>query len=151
MAPEQIQQKPLTARSDIFSLGTVCYEALTGAHPFDRKTVEETAGAILSHEPPLTCALNPLVSRALSHAVAQALAKDPRKRFASAAEFADALQRGLRKERPSAAPVSNQQNRLARAQRSFARGDYEFTREILDQMEAEGVDGADGRQLASAT
>ncbi len=147
MAPEQIQLKPLTTRSDIFSLGTVCYEALTGVHPFERKTEEETAGAVLSHEPALCGALNPLVNRALSQAVAQALAKDPRKRFASAAEFADALQRGLRNERPNAAPLSNPPNRPARAERSFARGDYEFTREILDQLRAEGVDGAEIRQL----
>jgi len=147
MAPEQIQMKPLTARSDIFSLGTVCYEALTGAHPFERKNEGETVAAVLGHEPALSCALNPLVSRPLAQAVAQAMAKDPRKRFESAAAFADALQRGLRNERPHSTLLTNPQNRVARAQRSFARGDYEFTREILEQLQAEGLDGDEVRQL----
>jgi serine/threonine-protein kinase len=147
MAPEQIQRKPLTAKSDIFSLATVCYEALTGVHPFERQNEAETAGAVLAHQPALACALNPLVSQPLSQTVAQAMAKDPRKRFESAAAFADALQRSLRNERPLATLLPNSSNRVARAQRGFARGDYEFTREILDRLNAEGVDGTEVRQL----
>jgi serine/threonine-protein kinase len=147
MAPEQISMKPLTARSDIFSLATVCYEALTGVHPFVRDNESETAAAVTEHTPSLICALNPLVNRPLAQAVAQAMAKDPRNRFESAAAFADALQRGLRNELSGATLLSNPQDRLARAQRSFARGDYEFTEEILDQLEAEGVDGAEVPEL----
>lgn len=143
MAPEQLQLKPLTARSDIFSLATVCYEALTGVHPFARHNEGDTVAAILEHVPALTSSINPLVSRPLAQAVAQAMAKDPRKRFESAAAFADALQRGLRNERPSDSLLTNPQNRLARAQRSFARGDYEFTCEIIEQLEADGIDDAE--------
>ena len=140
MAPEQIAMKPLTARSDIFSLATVCYEALTGVHPFVRENDAETATAVAEHTPTLASALNPQINRPLAQAVAQAMAKDPRHRFESAAAFADALQRGVRNERPGATPLSNPQNRLARAQRSFARGDYEFTQEIVQQLESEGAD-----------
>ncbi len=149
MAPEQISMKPLTARSDIFSLATVCYEALTGVHPFARNSEAETAAAVAEHTPSLVCALNPLVNRPLAQAVAQAMAKDPRNRFESAAAFADALQRGLRNERPGVTPLTNPQNRLARAQRNFARGDYEFAQEILAQLEAEGVDGPEIAELRS--
>ena len=53
MAPEQISMKPLTARSDIFSLATVCYEALTGVHPFIRENETETAAAVAEHTPAL--------------------------------------------------------------------------------------------------
>jgi hypothetical protein len=147
MAPEQISMKALTARSDIFSLATVCYEALTGVQPFQRDNEADTANAVTEHTPPLACALNPQVSRPLSKAVAQAMAKDPRNRFESAIAFADALQRGLRNERPGASVLTNPQNRLARAQRSFARGDYEFAREILDQLDADGLDEAEILQL----
>jgi hypothetical protein len=140
MAPEQISMKPLSARSDIFSLATVCYEALTGVQPFVRENEVETAAAVAEHTPALASALNPEVNRPLAQAVAQAMAKDPRDRFESAAAFADALQRGLRNEWPGAAAITTPQNRLARAQRSFARGDYEFTREIVQQLEAEGVE-----------
>ena len=147
MAPEQISMNQATACSDIFSLATVCYEALTAVHPFVRENDAETAAALVEHDPPLACLLNPLVSRPLAQVVAQAMAKDPSKRFESAAAFADALQRGLRNERSGVALLSNPQNRVARAQRSFARGDYEFTREILDQLEAEGVNDAGIREL----
>ena len=149
MAPEQISMKPLSARSDIFSLATVCYEALTGVHPFVRENETETAAAVAEHTPALVSALNPLVNRSLAQAVAQAMAKDPRNRFESAAAFADALQRGLRNERAGASMLTNPQNRLARAQRSFARGDYEFTQEIVEQLEAEGIDGPDVQALRS--
>ena len=52
MAPEQIDMKPSSPASDIFSLGVVCYEALTGRKPFSRKTELETAEAIRHHIPP---------------------------------------------------------------------------------------------------
>ncbi len=147
MAPEQITMKPLTSRSDIFSLATVCYEGLTGVHPFLRNNETETAAAVNEHAPPLASALNPLVNRPLALAVAQAMSKDPRNRFESAAAFADALQRGLRNERSGAVLPSNPQNRLARAQRSFVRGDYEFTQEILDQLQGEGIDVPEAQEL----
>ncbi len=54
---------------------------------------------------------------------------------------------GLRNERPGASLLTNPQNRLARAQRSFARGDYEFTQEIVEQLEAEGADGPEVQEL----
>jgi serine/threonine-protein kinase len=141
MAPEQISMKELTARSDIFSLATVCYEAMTGVHPFIRENDAETAAAVAEHTPALVNALNPMVNLALAQAVAQGMAKDPRNRFESAAAFADALQRGLRNEKAGSHLLTNPQNRLARAQRSFARGDYEFAQEIVEQLEAEGIAG----------
>src|SRR5579864_6112128 len=52
MSPEQIQLKPVSASSDIFSLSVVCYEALTGRHPFQRGRVDEVVDAILNQIPP---------------------------------------------------------------------------------------------------
>src|SRR5712692_5068889 len=52
ISPEQIQLKPLSAASDICSLSAVCYEALTGRHPFQRTRADEVAEAILREIPP---------------------------------------------------------------------------------------------------
>jgi serine/threonine-protein kinase len=62
MAPEQIQLKPATALSDIFTLGVVAYEALTLRRPFDGATHRDIANAILHSIPPPASDLNPAVS-----------------------------------------------------------------------------------------
>src|SRR6185437_11120497 len=77
MAPEQIELKPCGAASDIFSLGVVCYEALTGRPPFARKTELDTAEAIRHSIPQPICDLNPLVSQLVSRVIHKAMAKDP--------------------------------------------------------------------------
>jgi eukaryotic-like serine/threonine-protein kinase len=84
MAPEQIEMKPCSAASDIFSLSVVCYEAFTGRRPFARKTEGETVDAIRRHIPPPACELNPLVSQLLSRVVHKAMAKAPWHRFSTA-------------------------------------------------------------------
>src|SRR6516162_544169 len=58
MAPEQVDMKPATAASDIFSLGVVCYEALTGRKPFARETEIETIKAVLHFVPPPVSEIN---------------------------------------------------------------------------------------------
>src|SRR5579863_5519267 len=59
MSPEQIQLKPLTPASDIFSLCVVSYEALTARHPFQRARADEVVDAILHQIPPPASELNP--------------------------------------------------------------------------------------------
>ena len=58
MSPEQIQLKPLSPASDIFSLSVVCYEALTGRHPFQRARADEVVEAILNQIPPPASEVN---------------------------------------------------------------------------------------------
>ena len=103
MSPEQVTFKPLKEQSDIFSMATVCYEALTAVHPFirdphGRDSGADIAAAITGYTPPLVSDLNPSVNRAVAQAVAKGMAKDPWNRFESASAFADTLQKALRNE-----------------------------------------------------
>lgn len=138
MAPEQIEFKPCSAASDIFSLGVVCYEALTGRKPFARKNELETGEAIRFHIPPPICDLNPLVSLLVSRVIHKALAKEPWHRFSTAREFADNLQKALNGEATDRFDRARLQPRIERAKKAQAEGDHQFASEIVSELEAEG-------------
>ncbi|MCU1295071.1 MAG: serine/threonine protein kinase, partial [Bryobacterales bacterium] len=143
MSPEQITFKPLQRQSDIFSMATVCYEALTAVHPFlrnpeGRDSGSDIAGAITGYTPPLASDLNPSVSRAVAQVVAKGMAKDPWNRFESAAAFADAVQKALRNEGVARANTAGVQIRIDRARRSLDQKDFQFASEIISELESEG-------------
>jgi eukaryotic-like serine/threonine-protein kinase len=91
LSPEQAQGLPVTAASDIYSIGVLLYEALTGRVPFEAESPVTVALKQVSERPRPPSELNPAVSRALDAVVLKALAKDPANRFASADEFLAAL------------------------------------------------------------
>ena len=91
LSPEQAQGLPVTAASDIYSIGVLLYEALTGQVPFEGDSPVTVALKQVSERPRPPSELNPQVSRALDAVVLKALAKDPANRFASAEEFEQAL------------------------------------------------------------
>ena len=91
LSPEQAQGLPVTAASDIYSIGVLLYEALTGHVPFEAESPVAVALKQVSERPRPPSELNPSVSRALDAVVLKALAKDPANRFASAEEFLEAL------------------------------------------------------------
>ena len=138
MSPEQIEMKPSSPASDIFSLAVVCYEALTGRKPFARKNEVETVDAIRHHIPPPICDLNPLVSQLVSRVIHKALAKDPWHRFSTAKEFSETLQKALRGEALERFDGGKIQPRIDRAKKAQAGGDHKFASEILSELEAEG-------------
>src|SRR6185295_3087255 len=91
LSPEQAQGLPVTAASDIYSIGVLLYEALTGHVPFEAESPVTVALKQVSERPRPPSELNPTVSRAMDAVVLKALAKDPANRFASAEEFLEAL------------------------------------------------------------
>ncbi len=93
-SPEWVSGAKLTPQSDIFSLGVLVYELLTGQRPFGGKTLEEIRWSIFTTEPQPLTDFVPELSPTINQAVLTALAKNPKQRFHTAGEFARAL-RGL--------------------------------------------------------
>ncbi|HEX7156239.1 MAG TPA: serine/threonine-protein kinase, partial [Burkholderiaceae bacterium] len=81
MSPEQAMGKTLDARSDVFSIGAILYEALTGRRAFDGGAVEDTLAAVTSQEPQAISATRRDVPQALVDIVTRALSKDPADRY----------------------------------------------------------------------
>jgi eukaryotic-like serine/threonine-protein kinase len=89
--PEQIVGKPQDARSDVFSLGVVMYEMVTGHRPFDADSLQGICSRILSSTPLPPSHANPSVPVAFNELIASCLAKDPSQRCASAETLAERL------------------------------------------------------------
>ena len=92
MSPEQIKGRPVDGRSDIFSLGGVLYELVTGEKPFSGESVTAVIYKIVSEEPAPPRELDSSIHPGLSAVILRALAKSPAARFQSCVEFFDALQ-----------------------------------------------------------
>lgn len=92
MSPEQAQGLPLDHRSDLFSLGSLLYEMLTGASPFRASTVPETLRRICSLQHLPACQIRPEIPRELSDMIDLLLAKQPGQRLQSAREVAKCLE-----------------------------------------------------------
>ena len=91
MSPEQVEGKEVDGRSDIFSLGAVLYEMVTGKRAFEGKSQLSVASAILEKEPEPISATKPMTPPALDHAIKKCLAKLPDERWQSASDLASEL------------------------------------------------------------
>jgi len=91
MAPEQVEGKEADARSDIFSLGAVLYEMISGKRAFEGKTLVSVAAAILEREPEPIRTVQPATPPALERVVKKCLTKDPDARWQSAGDLASEL------------------------------------------------------------
>lgn len=136
MSPEQVQMKEITPASDIFALGVILYEALTGRKPFACATAEETMRAVLKQIPPPVSEINGSIPQAIGRVVHKCLAKQPMHRFSSARDLSEALGKALRNE--SIFDASKLQPRIERAKIALRAGDEAFASEVLAEMESEG-------------
>ena len=125
MAPEQLEGKEADKRSDIFALGSVLYEMVTGKRAFEGKTTASTIASILAAEPKPLSAMQPLSPPALEHVIATCIAKDPEERWQSCADVSRQLRVGC--------------------ERAQARGAFSAQRKA--PLDAAGGGGVDRRSL----
>lgn len=131
LSPEQIRLDPATPASDIYSLGIVAYEMLTGEHPFPEFSLDRHL-----HEPlPSVCKVRPELRPAVDDAIARATAKDASERFPDVFEAAAALRETLEGTRTVREPVVTEARNPYKGLRAFLEadaGDF-FGREAVTQ------------------
>lgn len=91
MSPEQIKGKTVDGRSDIFALGVILYELVTGEKPFPGQNITTVIYKIVNEEPVPPRELDPSINTGLCNVIARALAKDPTARFQTCGEMLEAL------------------------------------------------------------
>ncbi|MCU0242562.1 MAG: protein kinase [Vicinamibacteria bacterium] len=126
MSPEQAQGKPIDQRSDVFSLGIIIYELLTGQRPFQGGNLAELISSILRDAPRSISTLRPQTPPALKLIIKRCLEKAPKDRFQSAGELHAAL-RALRHELVIESAISSGRKRmLSTTARRAAAGPGQF-------------------------
>lgn len=105
MSPEQVRGLPVDGRSDLFALGVILYEAVTGAKPFSGNDITTVLYKIVHEDPVPPLQLRPGLHPGLAAVIQKALAKDPGERYITCRAFAQAL-RNYQQLAPQSAPAA---------------------------------------------
>jgi len=117
MAPEQMRASPdIDARADIWSMGAILFELLTGCCPFEGDTITEVCGKVLAEPPPSLSAFSNCAATELDPVIARCLEKDPNRRYQTVGELAHAL-RAWRPSEDVELPEPESRSRLRRSAR----------------------------------
>jgi eukaryotic-like serine/threonine-protein kinase len=147
MSPEQVSGKRADTRSDIFSLGVVLYEMLTGTSPFVADNIHGVMYQTMNFNPPAPRTLNPDLPEVLNFIIAKTLAKNLDDRYEHAKELSHDLRLALSElSGKSAAPRISQPADYATADTPFLEPDSPLTRQ--EDKEARILDMADDRASA---
>jgi hypothetical protein len=106
-APEQIEGLPVNGRTDVYALGCVLYECLTGRPPFDREAEVAVMHAHLTTPPPKLSDTRPDLPKALDRVISSAMAKSMNERYATCPELVDAAREALLQRSTSTGPVAH--------------------------------------------
>jgi serine/threonine protein kinase len=109
MSPEQVQSLELTNHSDLYSLGAVMYELLTGHRPFRAGALAKLLHQIVYATPPPMLSIRPDLPAELENVVATAMHKEPEKRYPNGVEFANAIARVHAQQRKEADRADRQE------------------------------------------
>jgi eukaryotic-like serine/threonine-protein kinase len=112
LAPEQLRAEAVDRRCDVYSLGVVLFELLTGQRPFTGQTLEQIHQAVLNAPTPSARQLNPKVPAALAAIAARAMSRNPAERFASARHLSADLRQWL--EHPEARALAESPDNVRR-------------------------------------
>jgi eukaryotic-like serine/threonine-protein kinase len=129
MSPEQSTGAKLDHRTDIFSLGIVLYEMLTGARLFRGDSLTNVLHNVANFEPPPPSRIKPEVTQLLDLVVKRAMEKKPADRYASAWEMVDDLRHCLQELAPPSRPVQDAANRTA--EKNAAAADTDIKTHVL--------------------
>jgi DNA-binding SARP family transcriptional activator/ABC-type glycerol-3-phosphate transport system substrate-binding protein len=138
LSPEQIRLEPLTTRSDIYALGILLFEMLTGRHPFPDSPLNVLLDQLLHQPLPSARGLRPELAPAVDAVIARATAKRPDQRFAEASDVAAAFRTAVERNAPVAVPGAEVRNPY-KGLRAFLEADAAdfFGRESLVRRLAE--------------
>ncbi|MFF0541465.1 Stk1 family PASTA domain-containing Ser/Thr kinase [Nocardia thailandica] len=109
LSPEQARGEPVDARSDVYSVGCVLFEILTGVPPFTGDSPVAVAYQHVKEDPQLPSKVNPGIPRELDSVILKAMAKNPANRYQTAAEMRADLIRVLGGQKPSAPMVMTEE------------------------------------------
>ena len=138
MAPEQIMMQGISPLSDIFSLGVVAYETLTGRRPFEGRTEKDLIDRIVHRNPQPASSFNPQLNFAIDQTIQKALAKLPEYRFQSAREFGETLRKAELNQLIKMFDAARIEPYIEQARDAVARGDLGPAGEVLNQLERQG-------------